>query len=136
LQIEVGDKPGHMLMVEKASCTYTMPLEIAGAKSKDGTDASTMEISGSTGRDNGYHTATMDNGDKFVVRFSGSSKMNKDNSMAFEGKWTFVSGTGKLKGIRGGGTYKGSAAADGSNDVDVEGEYTIPEGKTPAKKSS
>jgi hypothetical protein len=92
-------------------------------------------------RDSGYHNATMDNGDTFTVRFQGSSKMNKDNSAPFEGKWTFVSGTGKLKGIKGRGTFKGMAAADGSADVDVEGDYTIapppppPAKKAPAKKS-
>jgi hypothetical protein len=139
--IEVGDKPGHMMGARKAACTYTTPMEIAGAKTTTGEDVATMEMSGSTGRDSGYHTATMDNGDKFTVHFQGTAKMNKDNTGSFEGKWTFMSGTGKLKGIKGGGTYNGMTAADGSNDVNVEGDYTIapppppPAKKAPAKKS-
>jgi hypothetical protein len=60
------------------------------------------------------------------VRFNGTAMMAKDKTGTITGKWTFVSGTGKLKGIKGGGTYKGTAAADGSADVDVEGDYTLP----------
>jgi len=37
-----------------------------------------------------------------------------------------ASGTGKLKGIKGGGTYKGTAGADGSITYAVEGEYSLP----------
>lgn len=133
---DVGDKPGHMIMLQKTTCTYTAPLEIAGAKTKDELDVFTTDMSGAMGHDNGYGTDTMDNGDKFTVRFSGSSKMSKDNTGAFSGKWSFVSGTGKVKGIRGGGTYKGTMGADGSSDFDVEGDYTIPEKPAaPAKKA-
>ncbi len=138
--IDVGDKPGHALMAQKRACNWTS-LEIAGSKAKDGTDVETAEMSGASIHDSGYHTATMDNGDKFTVHFWGSMKLNKDNTGTMNGKWSFVSGTGKLKGIKGSGTYKGMAAADGSSDVDVEGDYTIPEAKAapakaPAKKSS
>jgi len=136
---DVGDKPGHLLLLQKQTCTYTTEMEIAGAKTKEETDVFTTDMNGAMGHDNGYGVLTMDNGDKFALRFSGSTKMSKDKTGAFEGKWLFTSGTGKLKGIKGGGTYKGTAAADGSNDFDVEGDYTIPEAKpaapakTPAK---
>ena len=139
--IDVGDKPGHTLMAQKRACNWTTPLEIAGSKTKDGTDVETAEMSGASIHDSGYHTATMDNGDKFTVHFWGSMKLNKDNTGTFDGKWSFVSGTGKLRRIKGSGTYKGTAGADGSSDVDVEGEYTIPAAaaapakKAPAKKS-
>ena len=38
----------------------------------------------------------------------------------------FSSGTGKLKGLKGQGTYKGKGNADGSITYEVEGEYTLP----------
>lgn len=129
--LEVGDKPGHMLTMRKAECTWTGG-EIAGMSVKSATDFATGEMSGGTARDNGYHVATLDNGDKYTVRFSGAAKLGKDNTGTIEGKWTFVSGTGKIKGITGGGTYKGTANADGSGDIDVEGEYTV----APAKPSA
>ena len=129
--IEVGDRPGHMLTATKAACTWT-GMEIAGSPVKSGTDVATGEITGTTAHDSGYHTATADNGDKFVVRYTGTATMAKDNTGTITGKWTFVSGTGKLKGIKGGGTYKGKANADGSGDVDVEGTYTL--AAAPARK--
>jgi hypothetical protein len=131
--IEVGDRPGHVLALRKATCTWTGEAEIAGLKTKTGQDVATSEVSGAALRDNGFHTATMDNGDKFTVRFTGTGTMNKDNTGAFEGKWTIVSGTGKLKGVKGSGTYKGTAGADGTSDVQVEGDYTAPAAKTTTK---
>lgn len=122
--LEVGDMAGHMLTARKASCTWT-GFEIAGMQVKSGTDVATGEVTGMMAHDNGYHTATADNGDKFVVHFTGTASMAKDSTGTISGKWTFVSGTGKLKGIKGGGTYKGKANADGSADVDVEGSYTL-----------
>ena len=129
--IEVGDEPGHIVSARKAACTWTEGMEIAGLKVKAAQDVATGEVTGATARDTGYHVATMDNGDKYTVRFNGTAMMAKDKTGAITGKWTFVSGTGKLKGIKGGGSYKGTAAADGSADVNVEGDYTLP-GKTTA----
>ena len=129
--IEVGDEPGHILSARKAACTWTEGMVIAGLKVKAAQDVATGEVTGATARDTGYHVATMDNGDKYTVRFNGTAMMAKDKTGAITGKWTFVSGTGKLKGIKGGGSYKGTAAADGSADVNVEGDYTLP-GKTTA----
>jgi hypothetical protein len=123
--IEVGDKPGHVLTARKASCTWTEATDIAGLKVKSAQDVATGEVTGTTVRDAGYHVATMENGDTYAVHFNGNGMAAKDKPAAITGKWTFVSGTGKLKGIKGGGTYKGTAAADGSADVEVEGDYTL-----------
>jgi len=133
--IEVGDAAGHVLTLRKAACTWNEGMEIAGMKAKTGLDVASGEVTGATMRDNGYHTATMDNGDRFTVHFTGTAKMNKDNTGTFDGKWSFVSGTGKLKGIKGSGTYKGTAAADGSSDVTVEGDYAMSAAKTMPTKA-
>ncbi len=37
-----------------------------------------------------------------------------------------MSGTGKLKGIKGKGTYKGTALPDGSISYKVDAEYRLP----------
>lgn len=134
--IEVGDKAGHIVTARKTACTWSDGMQIEGVAVKTGTDVATGEVNGATMRDAGYHTATMDNGDKFTVRFNGAAALAKDNTGTIDGKWTFVSGTGKLKGIKGGGTYKGKANADGTGDVEVEGDYTLPAKTTapPAKK--
>jgi hypothetical protein len=136
--IEVGDKSNHAMYARKAACTWDGSQEIAGLKTKSGVDVATGEMNGSMMHDSGYHTATMDNGDKYVVRFTGAATMGKDNTGTIDGKWSFVSGTGKLKGIKGSGTYKGTANADGSADVAVDGDYTLAPAapaKAPAKKN-
>jgi hypothetical protein len=123
--IDVGDRPGHALMLQKATCKWTTPLEIEGMHSQDGVDVTSADSTGATISERGYHVAAMDNGDKFFVRYQGTIKTSKDGSAAFEGKWTFINGTGKLRGLKGGGTYKGTGAADGSGNIDVEGEYSL-----------
>jgi hypothetical protein len=133
--IEVGDRPGHSLALNKTACNWTTPVEIEGLQSKDGMDTSTVEISGAKMTESGYDVTTMANGDKFAVRFQGTIAAGKDGTATIAGKWSFASGTGKLKGIKGSGTYKGTGMADGSGDIDVEGEYTIAAATpVPAKK--
>src|SRR5262249_1343039 len=58
--IEVGDKPGYVLMVRKQTCTEDW--KIADLAVKSAQDVATGEMNATTGRDNGYHTATMENG--------------------------------------------------------------------------
>ena len=124
--VDVGDQPGHAIMLQKTTCTWADGgLDMEGLKSKGVVDVSTGEMRGVKMTDSGYNTTTMDNGDKFTVHYSGPATAAKDGSVAFAGKWTFVSGTGKLKGIKGGGTYKGSGTADGAGSAEIEGEYAI-----------
>jgi len=46
-----------------------------------------------------------------------------------EGTWSYTGGTGKLKGIKGKGTYKGKADSSGNMVVEVEGDYELPAAK-------
>ena len=124
--IPVGDSPGHAFVVMKAKCTWTKAIELAGVPSKTGEDTVFSEVNGARGRDSGFDVTTMANGDQFVVRFSGASTTGKDGNLQTQtGTWSFVRGTGKLKGITGKGTYRGKGAADGSVTSEVEGEYQI-----------
>ena len=72
--IPVGDRPGHALVVMKAKCTWTKPMEVAGIQTKTGEDTVTADSNGAKSRDSGYHISTMANGDQFVVRFTGTSR--------------------------------------------------------------
>ena len=53
---------------------------------------------------------------------------------AGEGTWSFTGGTGKLKGLKGKGTFKSSGATADATEDQVEGEYTLPEAGAAAKK--
>jgi hypothetical protein len=123
--IDVGDQAGHTLMLQKLTCTWDTGMVIEGGNTKDSTDVSTSETRGTRTISNGYNMSTLDSGDKFTVRYRGTATAAKDGTVAYDGKWAFISGAGKLKGIKGGGTYKGTGPADGAATVDVEGEYTI-----------
>jgi hypothetical protein len=124
--VPVGDQLGHMFIVGKAKCNWTKPMEIAGVATKTGEDTVYSEARGAKSRDSGYHISTMANNDSFLVRFTGASTTDKNGAVLTQaGTFSFVSGTGKMKGITGKGTYKSKGAADGSTTTDVEGEYQI-----------
>lgn len=125
--IEVGDKPGHMMGVSKSSCTWSPGMEIAGSKSKDGYSVSFNDSTGSKYSGHGIHVSTMDNGDKIFVKFQGGGTVSKDGALQTDsGTWSYTGGTGKLKGIKGKGTYKGKGNADGSATYEIEGDYQLP----------
>jgi hypothetical protein len=121
--IEVGDKPGHMLVMVKQNCSWTTPLEMEGIKSKSYVGVMTADASAGKSQDRGYVVVTMDNGDKAFVRIvSGMSVLDKEgNPVSGEGTWTFTGGTGKFKGLKGKGAYK----TKGNDEDMVEGEYTL-----------
>src|SRR5262249_19526260 len=54
------------------------------------------------------------NGDKFTVRTEGTDTVKDGRPQSSTGTWSFASGTGKIKGIQGKGTYKGKPDADGT----------------------
>ncbi|MFC5863456.1 hypothetical protein ACFPT7_14215 [Acidicapsa dinghuensis] len=131
--IEVGDHPGHMLVIEKSSCTWSAPVEMGGFKSTGYTSVDTVDAKGATYQVHGYAVLTMESGDKVFARYSGTGTMKGDIAAA-EGTWSYTGGTGKFKGLKGNGTYKGSGASDGSNETQLQGEYSLPEAGVAAKK--
>jgi len=124
--IAVADQAGHSLNINKSACTWTKPMEVAGLKTKDGTDVTYGDASGAEVHTWGYHVSNMSNGDQMHVKFHGKDTMKDGKPVANEGTWSYTGGTGKLQGIKGKGTYKGKADADGNMVVEVEGDYELP----------
>lgn len=124
--LDVGDRSGHSMALNKGTCTWTKPMEIEGAKSKDDADVFFTEMTSSRITTTGSVVGTLDNGDKMFVSIHDSAPI-KDGKPG-EGKGTFVltGGTGKLKGIMGKGTYTMTYNADGTATAEVTGEYTMP----------
>jgi len=118
--LEVGDRPNHTLRIGKGKCTFTKPIEIAGTQSKEEILTEFDEISGTKWRGHGYGVVTWANGDKSYYSMQDSGIL-KHGVPEGEGTWTFTGGTGKLKGIKGKGTYK-----PGKGTIEVEGEYELP----------
>jgi hypothetical protein len=133
--IEAGDQAGHRLMIEKSSCTASVPIEMAGLKSTTSTLAVAIDLTGAKAQDRGYGVITMDNGDKAYVRFQGTSSL-KEGALTAEGTWSYTGGTGKLKGLKGEGAYKGSGVPGGAAEHQSEGEYSLPEASATASASA
>ncbi len=124
-KIEIGDKPNHAFAISQGKCTWTKPMEMAGIQTKEDVVTGSDEISGASARAHGFVVGTMSNGDRFHVRTQGTDTYKEGNIQASQGTWSFVGGTGKLKGIKGKGTYKGKPDPDGNLIYDIAGEYEL-----------
>ena len=131
--VEVGDRDGHELILEKGSCTSSVPLELAGLKSTTISGADSVEVTGARFQVRGYQVTTMENWDKTYARYQGTGSV-KNGVITGEGTWSYTGGTGKLKGIKGKGSYKSSGAPGGEGEAQVEGEYSVPDPSATAKK--
>src|SRR5215469_9264243 len=123
--LAVGDHPGHSLMISKGKCTWTKPMEIAGTQTKEDVGTNVDDVHGNKSQGHGYAVGTLANGDKMYVHIQGSSTLKDGAVETAEGTWSFTGGTGKLKGVKGKGSYKGKGAPDGSATYEVEGEYEL-----------
>ena len=120
--IEVPDRPGHVLMISKRKCTWTEPLVVMDAKTKDGVAVSFTEKMEGTLHTHGFEVDTLDNGEKLTWQSMGQVLAEKGPATA-KGRWSLMRGTGKFKGIKGGGTYEGKLEADDVLTLDLEGVY-------------
>ena len=125
--IRVGDDPGHSYGLAQATCKWTSPWEIAGVKSTAGVGTEIREINGDTMKVRGTLVDTMANGDKGFYNFEFTMVTMMHGTHVMDHKWELVGGTGKLHGVNGQGTCKGTAAGmDGSVNYECEGQYTLP----------
>jgi hypothetical protein len=120
--IEVPDRPGHALMISKRKCNWTEPMVVMGAKTKDAVAVSFTEEMEGTLHVHGFEVDTLDNGEKLTWQSMGQVLAEKGPATA-KGRWSLMRGTGKYKGIKGGGTYEGKLEADDVLTLDLEGIY-------------
>ena len=80
--VEVGDQPGHVLVVEKGSCTWSVPLELTGLKSQRWPALISVDVMVSKFQARGYDLITMDNGDKAYVHFQGMANIRGEAERA------------------------------------------------------
>jgi hypothetical protein len=125
-KIDIGDRPNHSYAISQGKCTWTKPMMIANIPTKEDVITNWDETFNYGARVRGYAVGTMENGDKFTARTLGRDSYKNGNFQSTQGTWTFSSGTGKLKGIRGGGAFTGKPNPDGSLIIEVVGQYTLP----------
>ncbi len=120
--IEVPDRPGHALILDKRHCQWTEPMVVMGAKSKEGIAVEFPEQMEGRLHTHGFEVDTFDNGEKLTWQSMGNIDGDKGPANA-NGRWSLMRGTGKFKGIKGGGSYEGKLEADGVLVLELEGVY-------------
>jgi hypothetical protein len=123
---EPGDEAGHSMTLEKSTCTWTIPFEMAGETATVGTFIAFSESSLHRAATNGTYVGSMENGDQFYIEFHWINLKNGTPAETVKGYWAFTGGTGKLKGIAGKGTYIATENENGG-EANMEGEYSVPE---------
>lgn len=119
-----GDDPKHeVTMVRRTDAERSDAFGEAHV-----TVISINDLVAGTGTHRGWRTATLQDGDKIFAAYEGKTrttpKPGGPPEVTFEGKYWFTGGTGKWKGITGGGTYKGGLEG-GSVSYQYEGEYEV-----------
>ena len=130
--ITVPDRPGHALMIYKRQCTWTKPLVIAGAKTQSGIVVDFAEKMEGRLHIHGFETDSLDDGEKLTMKTMGQV-IGEKGPADYKGRWSLMKGTGKFKGIRGGGEYYGKLDANDELNLTLEGEY-LPESMIGEKK--
>ena len=120
--LPVGDAADHIYGVQQTKCT-AVSGELAGLKQTEGVPTEFVEATGASSKGHGIFVETMSTGDKIVYSFTGTSK----NKMMDTGanKFTVTSGTGRFKGMTGGGTCKAKGNPDGSAEFTCSGTYSL-----------
>lgn len=70
------------------------------------------------------HVTTMESGDKYFVSYQGIRTMKYGALQTAKGTWLYTGGTGKLKGIKGKGTYTCTVSGDRAA-CDIGGDYQL-----------
>ena len=132
--IPIPDREGYAYVISQEKCTWTKALTVEGLDAKTFVHTFFNEVMGAATRTTSTGVTTYSNGDKGFTRATGTVDAK---AMTISGKWTMFGGTGKVRGVKGGGgfTCKMKGAAPGSGmTCDVEGEYTLPAAPAAKKK--
>ena len=120
--MRLSDQADHFFVMSQGKCHWTKPFDIAGTKTQSDQATVTKEVRGSQASVRGYVTETTASGDKFSYRIAGEQVIDHGKTVSEHGQWSIVSGTGKLQGLKGKGTYAGKL--EGKSMVfGLKGEY-------------
>jgi hypothetical protein len=119
-----GDDPKHELVVLMIRRDTTTSSDPDWNETEQIVYEQSDEVAG-TGTHRGYYRRLHKNGDIDYGPYEGTHKttVKEDGSWetTWEGTWKTIGGTGKFKNMKGSGTYRGKATAEGSS-TEFEGE--------------
>lgn len=106
--VPIGDAPDHSFALSKNRCRWTKPFEIAGERAEGGTAVQLAERSGNTSKFRGHYLDRMAGGDTVHYSYQGTTTFQDEKPQSVAWTWNIVEGTGKLRGLIGQGSCKGS----------------------------
>ena len=122
--VSLGDDPKHELVLLEIGRQTTTSSDPDWNKTEQNDYTQADEVAG-TGTHRGYFRRLHKNGDIDYGSYEGTQKttVKEDGSWekTWEGKWKTHGGTGKFKNIKGSGTARGKATAEGAS-TEWEGE--------------
>jgi hypothetical protein len=122
--LPVADAAKHALSLSADKCTW-LEGTLGAERLKDEDDTIVSDATGNISHDRGYGVGSVGNGDKYFIHFEGTTALKNDAPVSGDCTWKFTGGTGKLKGITGKGTCKGTFQPDGRAAWDIKGEYQL-----------
>ena len=129
--VPAGDQQDHTFMVASGKCSVTG--EVNGVKATEGSYAEDGETTGSHFKNTGVYTVTFENGDKIFYSYHGNHTMKNGAMQTGTNSYQVMSGTGKMKGVKGSGHCKLTGDNNGGLTYSCMGEYSTG-GKAPMKK--
>src|SRR5271167_1739872 len=129
--VPAGDQSGHVFTLAQGKCVSKG--EVGGTMSKKGAFAEHGDVMGNRMKNSGVYVETYDSGDKVFYAYQTTGTTKDGAFQAGQNTYRITGGTGKMKGIKGSGACKLTAAADGGINYSCSGEYTLA-GAAPAKQ--
>jgi len=126
--MEIGDVPGHILGIVDQRGLVTVDTGDVGTWSTK----VVVDLMNGTGPHQAYSVTTFEDKSTTITQAKGVTTSRPDGTSTFEGTFTYIGGTGRFAGIKGGGSYAGKRMAPLSPGVPVDSfqdyaaTYTLP----------
>ncbi len=121
----IADDGQHSISLDQRVCKWEKPITLAGLTGAEYTATGVDDVQFDKSRDHGYAVGMVSNGDKYFLRYEGTATLKDGVPLHLTGAWHYTGGTGKLRGLNGGGTYTAQPTADGGMVFVVEGTYEL-----------
>jgi hypothetical protein len=117
-----NDVPNHELHLNKINGTQKSTDK--SWNNAEITYWSTLDLVSGNGSQRGYFLNVHEDGDSDSGSFEGKVTTTA-KEVTLEGTWKYSGGTGKLKGLTGGGTYKGRLTSPTQVEIAWDGAYQL-----------
>ena len=125
--VVIDDEKQHSISLDKRPCTWEKPIEVASTPGNTYMSYGVDDVQNNASHDQGYAVGALNNGDKYFLRYDGTSRMSGGVPVHLEGTWEFTGGTGSLQRLTGSGTFQAQPNAAGGMVFKIECEYQTSE---------